>query len=100
MSDQIKNAIRARLQQAGLSEKHLDDPNAHVVASDGESLHVLVKDTQKLDTLEVNVRDAQGKALKQLEVKEGDEWDLGELGKWRDFAVSGVGELEKAAALE
>ncbi|MCK6547290.1 hypothetical protein L6R52_15675 [Myxococcota bacterium] len=103
MSDAIKNAIRTRLQQAGLSERHLDDAKAHVVASDGESLHVLVKDTkanQAIDTLQADVRDATGKALKAFEVREVDAIDLGELGQWRDFAVTGLAEVEKAAQME
>lgn len=105
MSDAIKSAnqIRARLQQAALPEQHLDGAGTHVVTSDGEELHVLLKDTKanaKIDTLEAELRDDKGRALKQLEVREVEELDLGELGKWRRFAVEGLAGLERAAALE
>lgn len=84
----IKKHIQARLQNAGLDEKHLDEPGAHVLVTDGEDMHVLVKKSDAhvgIDKMEAEV---VGRG--DVAVSEGAEIDLGELGVWRDFVVEGL----------
>src|SRR5262245_31377260 len=85
----IKDHILKRLNTAALTPEDLEKPGAHVLVSDGEDMHVLVKDTEAnkaIDKLEAEVTGYRGK----LEVSEEAKLELGELGQWRDFIVSGL----------
>lgn len=98
----INDAVRARLAQAGLTEKHLAEEGTHIVGSDGDVMSVLVpaEQAKAVDTLSAELRDPTGKKLKAFEVQDGGELDLGELGKWHKFDVAGLASVERAAQLE
>lgn len=99
----IKDAIRTRLLQAGLTEGHLEEAGTHLVGSDGETLSVLVPEAHAkdaIDTLGAELRDSTGKKLKAFEVQDAGEVNLGELGQWRKFDVVGLDEVQKAAGLK
>jgi hypothetical protein len=93
MSDDLIKGIKSQLQAQRLQKSALDHPTAHVVVSDEQgNLHVLTKkDAAPIDAREAKV------AGKQLDVKEGGEVPLGDLGVWRDFVVSGLPEIKAPA---
>jgi hypothetical protein len=96
----IKDAIRTRLLQAGLTEGHLEEAGTHIIGSDGETLSVLVPEAHAkgaIDTLGAELRDPTGKKLKAFEVQDAGPVNLGDLGEWRKFDVVGLDTVEKAA---
>ncbi|MEQ8276080.1 MAG: hypothetical protein RMA76_23940 [Deltaproteobacteria bacterium] len=95
----IKKDVQAKLASAGLTEKHLEEPGAHVLVTDGDDLHVLVPKSEAhagIDKLEAEVVGHRG----VIDVTEAAEYDMGELGVWRDFVVSDLrgAQLNKLAA--
>ncbi len=89
----LAEVVKSRLADAKLEPKALDDAGAHVVTGgNGSDLHVFVKKTpasERLDALEAQVR-GTGNARRALGVSEQGEWDLGELGAWREFKIEGL----------
>src|SRR3954470_15346323 len=105
MSDDLIKGIKNRLQAVKLKESALQEPTAHVIVADEKPgvMHVLTKkDAAPIDAMEARVGGPKGI---QLEVKEAGAVDLGELGAWRDFVVSGLDHvpaqaIEKGIPLE
>jgi hypothetical protein len=93
VANEIKQHVQRSLQQAKLGAEALEQPGAHVLVRDDEGdLHVLVKRTEAHDAIEALAAEVRGAKGVKLTVSEGEDLDLGELGKWRDFLVEGLGD--------
>jgi len=91
VANDIKNHVQRSLQQATLGAEALDRPGAHLLVPDEEGgLHVLVKRTEAHDAIEALAAEVRGAKGVKLQVSEGEDLDLGELGQWRDFLVDGL----------
>ncbi|MCB9648953.1 MAG: hypothetical protein H6730_20485 [Deltaproteobacteria bacterium] len=91
MANEIKNHVQRSLQQAKLGADALEQPGAHLLVPDDDGgLHVLVKRTEAHDAIEALAAEVRGAKGVKLQVSEGEDLDLGELGQWRDFLVDGL----------